>query len=799
MPSVIHAFLLKPVHAFFMSHSTRDRRLSGGGLSSRITRRAASRHCWTALIALALIHAVSGREVDYSAMSPTVRIRAYQRTPGGHPAMTGMGSGTLISADGLVLTNHHVIYDSLRKKPLPLFDVGITFDKKKRPVAQYLARLVAADKEKDVAILKLLPQTVFGEPLPPLKHLTWDREFTLHPGDRMRVAGYAASGGETLTLTQGQVSGFEKFREMTVFKTDTDIDNGSSGGTVLDKDGQFIGVPVYLRSYRENVGYILDLRALRPWIRTAVTEAPGGKDGAEDRLAFRLRQFVEAEDTGVVTTGMYPEARLTFEKPWELLHYDVDTFALLQREISTPVGVRVSVIHCLYPLNDAFKEQTLKEVRQFEKKANHFNEEDVDIAGKPGKLFKVSVDAQRHIQYYVWLDDCYLFINARLDIREESVAARQWAAVRDLVNGLSFPEPGAYPQPYLEGKVDFPLTGVSVEIPPDWRGLAATNGDDRTGIVTLGIETRRDASINIFRGFVPEHQRDKTVDDQIRDILDNTSRDVKIIRRNDAAVVDGLPAFYLLFEEDEKDKEFQSLLLQVLMGDHVLNIIARDLAENAEALMRDVAAMLPTVRLENGPDRDRGVCEIGHLSSLFSDVRHHVYEEEIVLLAARDVLPGFPDGTFRPEAPVTRERALKIIINARKASDHANRSANGMTLDLAAGKASPFRDIRADDPLTPYLIKADELGALDFIPAKPFTGRRFGPDRNVTAIQALAMVTAIFDIDVYEGEGVNRQKSLADYGAVSGLLPDTVKNPKQPLTAAELAAMAAFGFYHNEE
>lgn len=741
----------------------------------------------------------SARRVDYNIMSPTVQVRAYRVTPGGHPAMVDMGSGTLISADGLVLTNNHVIYDELRKEPLPLFDVGITFDEKKQPVAQYLARLVASDKEKDVAVLKLLPETVFGAPLPSLKHLVWDRDFNLKPGDTMRVAGYGASGGKTLTLTRGQVSGFEKFRDMMVFKTDSDIDNGSSGGTVLDNDGHFIGVPVYLRRYRENVGYILDLRELRAWIRQAITQPPGKKNAGEDRLAFRLRQFLNAGDTGVVTTGMYPDARLKYDKPWELLRYDVDTFTLLQREISTPVTLNVAVIHCLFPLDDPFKEKTLKDVRRFEAKANHFTEEDVDIAGKSGKLFKVDVDAKRYIQYYVWLEDCYLLITTKLDLRDENITAQQWSAVRGLVHGFSFPNPGAYQKPYLEGQVNFPLPGLSFIIPPGWRGLAATDGSNRSGIVSLGLKARQDASIIISRVFVPEHQRNKTANERIQDIFKSASNQVKIVRRNDAAIVDGFPAFYLLFEEDEKDKEFHTLLLQVLMGKYVLNIMARDLAENTDALMRDVSVMLPTVRLESGAERKRGLCKIGRLSSMFSDVRHHVYEDEIVLLAARQVLSGFPDGTFRPEEPVTRARALRIIMGTRQASDRANRSGDGMTLNLKGEQRSPFKDIPVSNSLTPYLIKADEMGALDFISKKPFVGRRFCPDHTVTTLQALAMLTAAFDIDVYDGDGIKREKSLMDYGMVYGLIPATVKRADQILTAGELAAMAAFEFWHNAE
>src|SRR4030065_1371770 len=65
-------------------------------------------------------------------------------------------------------------------------------------------------------------------------------------GDHLRVLGYPGIGGETITFTEGAVSGFTSERAVegrAWIKTDATIAGGTSGGMAVNSAGQLIGVP----------------------------------------------------------------------------------------------------------------------------------------------------------------------------------------------------------------------------------------------------------------------------------------------------------------------------------------------------------------------------------------------------------------------------------------------------------------------------------------------------------------------------------------------------------------------------
>lgn len=77
-------------------------------------------------------------------------------------------------------------------------------------------------------------------------------------GDSVRVYGYPGSGGSTLTVTEGIVSGSEYTSFGPVFKTSAKIDTGNSGGIAVNQDkGCSIGIPTWANAGEiEGLGYI---------------------------------------------------------------------------------------------------------------------------------------------------------------------------------------------------------------------------------------------------------------------------------------------------------------------------------------------------------------------------------------------------------------------------------------------------------------------------------------------------------------------------------------------------------------
>ena len=82
-------------------------------------------------------------------------------------------------------------------------------------------------------------------------------------GDRLSILGYPAIGGETLTVTEGIISGFEFHGDTRFIKSSAKLDHGNSGGLAIKDSGCVIGIPTFVqRGQLESMGRILDLNYL---------------------------------------------------------------------------------------------------------------------------------------------------------------------------------------------------------------------------------------------------------------------------------------------------------------------------------------------------------------------------------------------------------------------------------------------------------------------------------------------------------------------------------------------------------
>jgi len=146
------------------------------------------------------------------------------------------GSGTLISSEGHILTNWHVV------------DGYSTVDVLVRDKDVYRGRVVSFDETLDLAIVK-----ISGHDFP---HLRIDASRPTR-GDDVLVLGYPRADvlyGE-VRVTKGIVSGFEYVDGVQLVQTDAAVNPGNSGGAVLNSQGKFIGVPTSVLAEAENIGF----------------------------------------------------------------------------------------------------------------------------------------------------------------------------------------------------------------------------------------------------------------------------------------------------------------------------------------------------------------------------------------------------------------------------------------------------------------------------------------------------------------------------------------------------------------
>ncbi|MBI4835539.1 MAG: trypsin-like peptidase domain-containing protein [Planctomycetes bacterium] len=151
-----------------------------------------------------------------------------------------IGSGFIISADGYILTNGHVVasvlYDREEDDPKATAKkITVTlFDN-----TRYQAKVIGHSLDPDVALIKIDPR----EPLTPVKIGNSD-----NVKSGQKVYAYGSPGGMKRTLTAGIVSNTERTDLPTftkVLQTDASINPGNSGGPLLTEDAEVIGINTY--------------------------------------------------------------------------------------------------------------------------------------------------------------------------------------------------------------------------------------------------------------------------------------------------------------------------------------------------------------------------------------------------------------------------------------------------------------------------------------------------------------------------------------------------------------------------
>jgi hypothetical protein len=161
------------------------------------------------------------------------------------------GSGTIITADGMILTNAHVVMgaDSLV--------ISLVSRTDQPPIPTYFAEPVEVSNVLDLALIRIISDLdgnsiEFDQLQLPFVILGDSDEMEL--GQGINVLGYPGVGGETLTFTKGTVSGFESedlgsgALERVWIKSDAEIAPGNSGGTAVDDRGLLIGIPTLVRT-----------------------------------------------------------------------------------------------------------------------------------------------------------------------------------------------------------------------------------------------------------------------------------------------------------------------------------------------------------------------------------------------------------------------------------------------------------------------------------------------------------------------------------------------------------------------
>ena len=146
------------------------------------------------------------------------------------PKQQGSGSGVIISADGYIVTNNHVVADA--------DELTVTLNDNK----EYSARIIGTDKTTDLALIK-----IEGKNLPAI---------TIANSENIKVGEWVLAVGNPFNLTNTVTAGIVSAKGRSLYRngvesfiqTDAAINPGNSGGALVNTRGELIGINAMLYS-----------------------------------------------------------------------------------------------------------------------------------------------------------------------------------------------------------------------------------------------------------------------------------------------------------------------------------------------------------------------------------------------------------------------------------------------------------------------------------------------------------------------------------------------------------------------
>ncbi len=214
----------------------------------------------------------------------------------------GMGSGVVISPDGYIVTNNHVIEGAV--------DIRVTTSN--RHVMK--AKLIGADPLTDLAVLKV-------DDTKDITSVPWGDSRDVRPGQT--VLAFGNPYGFRFTVTRGIVSAVnrpnpdasDRRKPGEFIQTDAAINPGNSGGPLVDARGEVVGINTFLISPSgtfSGMGFAIPSQIVRPTVETLIREGHVNHGrigiGVADVTPENAKFFDESNASGAVVTEVEPDS-----------------------------------------------------------------------------------------------------------------------------------------------------------------------------------------------------------------------------------------------------------------------------------------------------------------------------------------------------------------------------------------------------------------------------------------------------------------------------------------------------------
>lgn len=232
------------------------------------------------LVILFVISSTSyAREIDYKKLY-SVSSKAVVVLYGTDGKTASKGTGSIIDANGMVLTNTHVVRNKGNlwdRQYIVLKPEKITGDAKKDLQHTYEGRVLAIKPEFDLALVQIV------NPPPELPVLALSELKEVGIGEPTVAIGHPG-GGALWTLSTGRIgASWESYKGKSgwdLFQTETPINPGNSGGPLLDGSGSIVGINTFIirkandGTVLSGLNYAVKSTVARDWILEVLGKLP---------------------------------------------------------------------------------------------------------------------------------------------------------------------------------------------------------------------------------------------------------------------------------------------------------------------------------------------------------------------------------------------------------------------------------------------------------------------------------------------------------------------------------------------
>lgn len=728
----------------------------------------------------------------------TVKIIGYKYTSNGYLLAFSQGSGTLTDSSGLVITNNHVVDDAY-----DVFELCFTLTATSAPQCGYTASLVARDANLDLAILKAhsLPINVFalpykGNPKPGLN-------------DALTLYSYPATGGETLTVTQGNVSGFVEEDGIEYIKTNAYVDYGSSGGTAVNVTGQWVGIPTFKFS---DLGYLLTIQETEPWIDAHKNDTVKVNQAAKTALEHRIQFFKNVKTTKIFQPENYPRYKVDFSKAptWELEELIGEVAILWNNEQS--MNFTIQTQEYPFSLSDEYVQGLVDEyVGQLGESIVY----ETKVAGQ--KAWKIRTDTAaeaeeglRLVHMMIPYGYSLVSFDYAIDLSEEEDQKEELSKLFEAFNWVDTPvHEVTRSGTFTSNDPDFWIkrTGDWFIQPGGTGGGLSHIGFDFMDQVVLAEFlhlNRAQAKFAVTWMDSLDASGNLTASENLERSIQNKQgfENFSLIAKSDDVVVDGLPGWAFAYTFTQGENEMKSFEIYAPYDeDHWLYFDYTDTFDDYGDGLNEVMEMLKTFRQQSTLYPRTGEFKLIGLNRVFKDLDNHRYEGSILNLFNRGLVRGYANGMFRPENKVSRAEALKISLTARleEAYDNDRDAIKTLLEDYTEDRYSTYDFTDTAGAWYTKYVRYAKLN--EFIVGYPDNGspvpgaRKFAPHQTVTTAEALSLLFKMNNVEYWTSNSgrvvVNWRKPLMNKAFEMGLVPRGLEDGDTALSRGEFSEVVS--------